>query len=931
MKRKEIRLNRFLMLFSLSSVVLLIIWIGYVLYGKTERYIVEKTDMMQSMKWSQTAADVRKQFEDIYQTMDRLRNSAMLIDTLDKLRQPNVSSYEKVILSQNLESSLFNLNKGNELIRSITLWTEDSQYSSNNQYSRYFFEGNRMPLADLDNPIAFVPANQTYSALGLRSSAMTNDALHELLDMWNKSNYFACPVIGPGGNLGFLKIDIHANAFEHRLSYGESLAIIDFNEQVLFKGSVIAPEITELLQKTADKQQSSEAFPFRGKAYFFRDIGFHGIRIVAAEAEMGLHNGQLRALGLYTLIILCGSTLLTYFLSRWTGRKTLIPLHNLIGWIGRQYTLEEQGKPAWDERVVTQRRFTMRDRFFVYFLLTILLPIILFVTVFYVNSSRIISRELEETFHVLFDKTAHRVELFAEQKETALTRLGYDAFVASYVSDPGDKRQSEMDQLIFDSSFPTLSEDAIGIYDLDNRLIYSNRYKHAVQIDPSLFEQMRASRNNSFYWLPPTDTASSTISLGIGIVDINRYSRPIGYLKTDINGVFFTNLYADLKGNGSEVFIVDEHGRILSNPDAERVGQPSELPLSPGSMKGDPFRTDSAIYFSEKIGSLPWYLIARYDASAIHDQVLKLFDDDVYLLVILFLLILILSYFMSQYLVRPLASLQDRYVRMESDSVARLALNQPYAIDEVEQLRRSFNHMLERIELLVQDTLAAGEERLTLEFEKKELHLEALQAQINPHFLYNTLENIMYMVEEGERHLAADMIGLLSRMFRYAMGKDSPLTTLREEIANSQIYLKIMSYRDKNRITCDWDVDEDLHDCIVNKMILQPVIENAVRHSLQLQDSQVRITVRCVRVMDQMALIIQDNGPGIERQTLDEIRLNLERRDRRNIGLYNVNSRIKLHFGDRYGLSVESEGVGTTVTLRLPCREGTIVEAYPNR
>ncbi|WP_409342543.1 sensor histidine kinase [Paenibacillus sp. MBLB4367] len=931
MKRRAIRLNRFLMLFSLASVLLLIVLTGYVLYGKTERYIEEKTDLMQTMKGSQTAADVRKQFEDIYQTMDRLRNSSKLIGTLERLQRPDVASYEKVVLSENVESSLFNLNKGNELIGSITIWTRDSQYSSNNQYSPFYFEGNRMSLDSIGHEIGFVPANRTYAALALTSSDVQDDAFRRLLDEWNRSSYFICPVVGSGGTLGILKIDIHAGAFNHVLSYGESLAILDAKDQVLFSGSDVAPELNELLQKNAGKPQPNGGYPLSGKTYVFRDIGFHGIRIAVAEAASGFHQEQLRTLGVYTMLILGGSALLAFFLSHWIGRKILVPLHSLIGWIGRKYTPEAPGKPAFDERVAAHRRVTMRDRFFVYFLLTILLPIGLFVTIFYVNSSRIIARELEETFHVLFDKTAQRVELFAGQKETALTRLGYDAFVASYVSEPSDKRKGEMDQLIFDSSFPTLSEDAIGVYDLDNRLIYSNRYKHAAKIEPSFFEQMRASRKNIFYWLPPADTASSTISLAIGIVDINRYSRPVGYLKTDINGVFLTNLYADLKGSGSDAFIVDDQGRILSQPDAEKVGQLAELPFAPGGMTADSFRTGSAIYFAEKIGSLPWYLIARYDASAIQDQVLRLFYDDVYLLLILFLLILIFSYLMSQYLVRPLASLQNQYGRKETDSLALLASEQPYAIDEVEQLRLSFNRMLERIDGLVADTLAAGEERLTLEFEKKELHLEALQAQINPHFLYNTLEHIMYMVEEGERYLAADMIGLLSRMFRYAMGKDSPLTTLREEVANAQSYLKIMSYRYSERVRCEWRVDEDIADCTINKMILQPIIENAIKHSLLAPDSRVNLSVRGARSGEDIELTITDNGPGIGRKTLDDIRRNLDRRDRRNIGLYNVNSRIKLHFGNRYGLSVDSEGTGTTVAIRLPYRRSDSVEAYPNR
>ncbi|MGO4495249.1 sensor histidine kinase [Paenibacillus sp. 2RAB27] len=928
MKRKEIKLNRFLLLFSLSIVSLMLIIIGYVLYVKTVRYIDEKTDMMQAMKLNQTTADVRKQFEDIYQTIDSLRNNTILIQSLDKLERQDATSYEKVSLSQNVESSLFNLNKGNEFISGITVWTKGGQYSSNAKYSSYYFEGNQLSLSNLDNQIRFVSINQTYQAFGLNSLEINDDALRNLLDIWNKSSYFMCPLKGPEGSLGILTINLNTVAFNRILPYGESLAVLDAKDQVLFKGSTVTPEINELL-KSRENTQQMEGIPLSGKRYFFRDIGFHDIRIALAENESGFHKRQLLALGGYSLIILGGSALLTFFLSHLIGRKILFPLHSLISWIGRQRSLEERWEPVEDGRN-RYKRFTMRDRFFVYFLITILLPICLFVTVFYVQSSKIITQELEETFYTLFDKTAHRVELFADQKESAMTRLAYDAFVVSYVDQPSDNLQQHMDQLIFDSFLPILSEDAIGIYNINNQLIYSNRYKHANQIDPTFFEQMRASRKPIFYWLPPTDTASSTVSLSIGIVDINRYSSPIAYMKTDINGVFFTNLYADLNGNGSEAFIMDENGRIISHPDMGRIGQKADIPFQLDSSEGTLFRSNNAIYFSKKIAALPWYVIARYDASAIRDQVIRLFFDDIYLLVILFLLILLFSYLMSQYLVQPLASIQNRYLSIDLDRVNQLTLHRSFAIDEVEQLRISFNHMLERIHRLVQDTLDANEERLTLEFEKRELHMEALQAQINPHFLYNTLENIMYMIEKGERHLAVDMIGLLSRLFRYAMGKDSPLTTLREEIVYCQSYSKIMSYRYKNRIYFEWHMDESLNDCVVNKMILQPIIENSIRHTLKMNNREIRIRVSCMKKENHIEVVVKDNGPGIEQNKLEEIRLRLENRDRGNVGLYNVNSRIKLHFGDVYGLSIDSSGVGTIVTIRLPYQSVNPMEASSN-
>ncbi|WP_214630667.1 sensor histidine kinase [Paenibacillus agaridevorans] len=906
MRREKLKLNRFLMLFSLSVVTVLTLCIGCMIYLKTERYIEEKSDLMQSMQMNQTVKDMRKQFEDIYQTMDSLRHTSTFIHTLDRLRQKQTTSYEEVVLSQNLESSLFNLNKGNELIDSITVWTEDEQYSSKTEYTSYYFQGYQLPLAPFSNGIQFITRNRTYEALGLKSSNIKDKALHRLLEDWNGSSYFLCPIVGPDGTLGVLKMNLNFDAFQHILPYSKSLAVFDAYEEVLYKGSKAASDFAE-----------------RGR--FYRDIGFNGLHVALNVEENGFHRKQLRSLAIYSFVTLGVSAILALYLSQLISDKAMFPLHSLVKWIGRHRSLHTRWDPSGEERD-KRRRLTMRDRFFIYFLLTILLPVFLFVTVFYVNSSKIIGHELEETFKMLFDKTARRVELFANQKETAMARLAYDAFVVSYVFQPSKERQRDMDQLIFDSSFPTLSEDALGIYGVENTLIYSNRFKHATQIDPAFFDQMRANRKNLFYWLPP-GSASSTISLGIGIVDIHSDARTLGYLKVDIDGVYFTNLYVDLKGSGSEAFIVDGNGLILSHLDAEKAGQKIDLPFQPEGEAVNTFREGNAVYYVAKVDSLPWYLVAQYDASAIQDQVIRLFFDDIYLLVILFLLTLFFSYFMSQYLVRPLASLQNRYLNIELDTVKQLTDESAYTIDEVDQLRISFNAMLERIHQLVQDTLTANQEKMTLEFEKKELHIEALQAQITPHFLYNTLDNIMYMIEKDERKLAVDMIGLLSRLFRYAMGKESPLTTLGEEIAYTKSYVKIMNYRYYDKINIVWDTDGSLHSQRVNKMILQPIIENAIQYSFP-KNNQVAIVISSQRMEDDLEIAVRDNGPGIESGNLEEIRRNLNRRDHRRVGLYNVNSRIKLHFGEKFGLRIESSDSGTIVKLRLPIRGEASPESH---
>ncbi|WP_168120872.1 sensor histidine kinase [Paenibacillus sp. HB172176] len=898
-KRKTIKLNRFLMLFSLSAVFLMIFATGCLLYVKTERYIGAITEQMQDMQMNQNAADVRKQFEDVYQIMDSLSHSSTLIETLAKLGGGQTTSYEKVLQSRNLESSLFNLNKGNDLIDSIVVWTGDGEYSSKSDYASYYFEGYRLSLEQFGEGIQFIAENRTFD--DLYPGHINDEALSQLLADWNRSSYFLCPVEGPEGVLGVLRMSLRLDALLDILPYGDSLSLFDADGKLLFSGPRAVSRI--------DTGGAS-----------VREIGFQGIQVALAFENQRFRNTQLLSLVGNMLIILTVSAALAFFLSQAISRKALFPLHSLVQWIGRHRSLEDRWMPK-EDKGGDRRKLTMRDRFLIYFLLTILLPVTVFVTMTYMNSSRIMTRELEESFSVLFTKTAHRIERFVDQKESAMARAAYDPFTVSYVSDSGGARRDEMDQFLFDTTFPTLSEDAVGLYSIRNELIYSNRFKQAPQIDPVFFGKMQSSRKNMFYWLP-SGSVSSTVSLAVGIVDLNQDSRSFGYIKTDIAGVFLTDLYGELKGDGSEAYIVDGNGLVISHPDAERIGQSVELPFRIDEMSKNAILTGDAVYYTARISSLPWYLVAKYDVSAIQDQVLRLFFDDIYLLLILFLLTLLFSYSMSQYLVKPLASLHSRYWNIETENVWHKGEEHAYSVDEVEQLRLSFNAMMGRIHQLVQDTVDAREQRLALEFEKKELHLEALQAQISPHFLYNTMENIIYMIEKGDSEPAVETIGLLSRLFRYAMGKESPFATLGEEMAYAKSYVKIMNGRYKDRIRCDWAIDPEMQGCVVIKMLLQPIIENAIQYGMP-KAGHVVIGVACQKTAGGMEIAVHDNGPGINARKLAEIRSRLQRRDRGQVGLYNINSRIKLHFGEPYGLRIEcgESGGGTTVTLHLPCRE----------
>lgn len=242
--------------------------------------------------------------------------------------------------------------------------------------------------------------------------------------------------------------------------------------------------------------------------------------------------------------------------------------------------------------------------------------------------------------------------------------------------------------------------------------------------------------------------------------------------------------------------------------------------------------------------------------------------------------------------------------------------NEPIA--ELQTLSDSFGHMVGMVQSLMAQIKA---EEISL----RKTELKALQAQINPHFLYNTLDSIQWMCEQGKNEDAVKMISALARLFRISISRGKEIIPIRDELRHAESYLLIQSYRYKDRFSYAFEVDESLKDCYCNKITIQPLIENAIYHGIEGMLDDGKITVRVHKdpaaadAPDADIFIeVEDNGVGMTAAQCAAI-LSKERSDSSGIGIKNVNDRLKIFFGDKYGITINSEpDVGTCVTVRLP-------------
>jgi len=282
--------------------------------------------------------------------------------------------------------------------------------------------------------------------------------------------------------------------------------------------------------------------------------------------------------------------------------------------------------------------------------------------------------------------------------------------------------------------------------------------------------------------------------------------------------------------------------------------------------------------------------------------------------VILFAVLIVYSNIVN----RPVKDLIKEIKRFEKEADGFIFNGGAETVTELKVISESFRHMTVKINELM-DRVRREETEL------RKTELKALQAQINPHFLYNTLDSIQWMCEQGRTEDAAKMVSSLARLFRISISRGHELITIRDELRHAESYLVIQSYRYKDQFTYSFDVDPSLENCLCNKITVQPLIENAIYHGLDrsVDEGEIKISVKKAPDDENDILItVSDNGIGMTKEQCLSI-LKKERSDSSGIGVKNVNYRLKIYFGEKYGLSIESElDVGTTVTVRIPKKEG---------
>lgn len=394
--------------------------------------------------------------------------------------------------------------------------------------------------------------------------------------------------------------------------------------------------------------------------------------------------------------------------------------------------------------------------------------------------------------------------------------------------------------------------------------------------------------------------------------------RGEGILLVDLNLSVINEICSNIHlGKRGYVFIVDQNGDIVYHPQQEliyghlyneligRVTSGGNGSFITNDQNGKRIYTIRNTNFGWKIVGVAYTDELIADPGTMRNSFL--------LTGILGLAVtLIISFLLARSLSRPIKKLQGMMKHVESGNLDVLAeINQR---DEIGQLSRTFNLMIGQIKRLMQQIIDTEKTKRTTE-------LRLLQSQINPHFLYNTLDSIIWMAEQKQHEEVVTMTSALAKLFRASIAKENELVPLQVEIDHIGNYLLIQKMRYQEQLDYRIEVPDELMHVKTLKILLQPFVENAIYHGIKNKPEIGLIVITAREEGDNLVFEVIDNGLGMTAEKLQNVLKHQEREAKGGVGVLNVNERIQLFFGQEYGVHFDSEPeIGTRVTIIVPKR-----------
>ena len=411
-------------------------------------------------------------------------------------------------------------------------------------------------------------------------------------------------------------------------------------------------------------------------------------------------------------------------------------------------------------------------------------------------------------------------------------------------------------------------------------------------------------------------TGGGVIRSGVLLVDMN-----FSGIEQICKDVSFSN------GQGY-LYLIDRNGEIIYHPRQQLIyaglleeNNQAAAAYSDGTYT-EVFRSQRRQVTVKTVGYTGWKLVGVAPTESLRDNYSQLLLFALFVVSLSIFLLVFVNLRLSEWITAPMKKLDLAVRQLEKGAeTADFDVDGPY---EVEHLSHSVQSMVSTMRHLMEDVIQQEEE-------KRRSELDVLQSQINPHFLYNTLDSVVWMTENGRTQEAVVMLTALARFFRISLSKGSNIIPIGDELEHARNYLTIQKMRYKNKFSVDISAEPGIEKLYTIKLIVQPILENAIYHGMEYADGDGEIHIRAFREGENAVIEVEDNGPGMSDETVQQLLKpgRCSKAKGSGIGLRNVHQRIRLTFGAAYGLSIRSEpDNGTVVRICLPALEEEDAQKY---
>ena len=417
---------------------------------------------------------------------------------------------------------------------------------------------------------------------------------------------------------------------------------------------------------------------------------------------------------------------------------------------------------------------------------------------------------------------------------------------------------------------------------------------------------------NRYYWV-------ISLSRGVELTNSGKMSEGILLVDMDFSGI--RQLFAKVNSqNMGYVYLMDSDGKIIYHPRqnlifSNMIQENNEMAKTyEDGAHRETFEGEDRMVAVKTVGYTGWKIVSVMPMEKFLGDFSRTRTMAVMIIIVAILVMIFANQFVAVRVAKPLRNLEDSLTGIGIDREPQIYIGGP---PEIQHLGETIRSMVEQLRQLTDDIVREQEE-------KRKSELDALQSQINPHFLYNTLDSIMWMIEAEKYDDAISMVQALSRLFRISLSKGKNIITVGEELQHAKNYLDIQKYRYKNKFTSYFEIEEGIEKYKTIKLIIQPLIENAIYYGMEYMDGDGEIYVRAYTKEEDLFIEVEDNGLGMQKAQVESLLTDGTRIRSKGsgIGIRNVHQRIQLYFGTEYGLEILSEpDEGTMVRIHLPKTE----------